>query len=66
MKGSTIIDGSYNGGFEAICRGIDSLIPFVSTHRIICLIGDMRELGEHTENIHTELARYIVTKLSGK
>jgi UDP-N-acetylmuramyl pentapeptide synthase len=50
-----IIDGSYNGGFEAICRGIDSLVPFAPTHRIILLLGDMRELGEHTEEIHERL-----------
>lgn len=60
---TTIIDGSYNGGFEAICRGIDSLLPFVSTHRIICLVGDMRELGEHAEEIHIRLGNYIVEKL---
>jgi UDP-N-acetylmuramoyl-tripeptide--D-alanyl-D-alanine ligase len=58
-----IIDGSYNGGFEAICRGIDSLVPFAPTHRIILLLGDMRELGEHTEEIHERLWAYIREKL---
>lgn len=62
-NGSTIIDGSYNGGFEALCRGIDSLLPFLSTHRIICLLGDMRELGEHAAEMHTRLGNYIVEKL---
>ncbi len=62
---SVIIDGSYNGGFEAICRGIDWLMPFTSTHRIICLLWDMRELGDHTEELHARLAKYIVELLSG-
>ncbi len=61
---SVIIDGSYNGGFEAICRWLDSLLPFVSTHRIICLLWDMRELGDHTEDIHRELASYMIETLS--
>ena len=63
---SIIIDGSYNGGFESICRWLDSLTPFLSTHRIICLLWDMRELGDHTEKMHGDLARYIIEILSTK
>lgn len=61
---STIIDGSYNGGFESITKGLESLIPFIETHRIICLLWDMRELGTHTERIHVELAKIIETLFS--
>ncbi len=57
---SVIIDGSYNGGFESLCKGIDSVIPFSTTHRILCFLWDMRELGSHSEKIHTELAHYIL------
>lgn len=56
---STIIDGSYNGWFESIVKWLESLTPFVESHRIICLLGDMRELWTHTERIHTELAKII-------
>ncbi|GAB0174515.1 MAG: hypothetical protein HHAS10_03940 [Candidatus Altimarinota bacterium] len=56
---STIIDGSYNGGFESIVKGLESLTPFTESHRIICFLGDMRELGAHTERMHTELAKII-------
>ena len=65
IQGASIIDGSYNGGRESICRGIDSLRPWARTHRIICLLGDMRELGDHAEATHRELAEYISTTLSG-
>lgn len=41
---TTLIDGSYNGGFESISRGIDSVIPFLTKHPVICFLGDMREL----------------------
>lgn len=60
---SVIIDGSYNWGFESLSRGIDSMIPFASTHRLIFLLGDMRELGEHAEEIHTRFAKYIVENI---
>lgn len=57
---SVIIDGSYNGGYESICRGIDSVLPFLPSHRIIFLLWDMRELWEHTEDLHKNLATYIL------
>lgn len=56
---STIIDGSYNGGFESIVKWLESLIPFIDSHRIICFLGDMRELWDHSERIHNELAKII-------
>lgn len=56
---SVIIDGSYNGWYESLCRGIDSVIPFSTTHRIFFLLGDMRELGEHAESLHARLGDYI-------
>ena len=59
---SYIIDGSYNGGFESICRGIDSLVEFIPLYRIICLLGDMRELGMESESMHRDLAHYITQK----
>ncbi len=59
-KGSSvIIDGSYNGGYESICRGIDSVLPFWSSHRILFLLWDMRELGQHEAEIHRSLFDYI-------
>lgn len=63
---SVIIDGSYNGGYESLCRGIDSVLPFCATHRILFLLGDMRELGEHTEAMHNSLASYILDHVDQK
>lgn len=56
---STIIDGSYNGGYLSLREGIISMRSFVHSHRIIFLIGDMRELGEVSESIHEQLAHEI-------
>lgn len=35
---STIVDGSYNGGFESISRGIDSVIPFLAKHKVFIFL----------------------------
>ncbi len=58
-----IIDGTYNGGFESLCRGIDSVLPFLASHEVIFFFGDMRELGESTEVVHLEFAEYFYTKI---
>jgi UDP-N-acetylmuramoyl-tripeptide--D-alanyl-D-alanine ligase len=60
---SIIIDGSYNGGYESISRGIDALVPFLDTQRIIVLLWDMRELWGHAEALHEALARSIIEKI---
>ena len=62
---SIIIDGSYNGWFESICRGIDSVLPFLSTHTIIMFLWDMRELWSHAEKIHGDLWEYILENFRG-
>lgn len=57
---SVIIDGSYNGGLESLCRGIDSVIPFSTTHRILYFLWDMRELGSQSQKIHRDFAHYVL------
>lgn len=56
---TTIIDGSYNGGYLSIREGIISMRSFVHSHRIIFLLGDMRELGTLSREIHERLAHEI-------
>ena len=56
---STIIDGSYNGGYLSIREGIASMRSFFHSHRVIFLLGDMRELGEVSRELHEQLAREI-------
>ena len=62
--GETIIDGSYNGWLESIMRGIDSIVPYLPSHKIILILWDMRELGTHTESSHIALAHYILQHIS--
>ena len=60
---ATIIDGSYNGGYESMCKSIDAVLSFLPSHRVFFLFWDMRELGEHAESIHVSLAHYILEKI---
>lgn len=66
LAGSVIIDGSYNGGYESLIRGIESLVPFLGKYRIFCFLWDMRELGDETADLHWELAKEIVGCFSGE
>lgn len=54
-----IIDGSYNGGYLSLREGIVSMRSFLHSHRVIFLIGDMRELGDVSREIHEQLAHEI-------
>jgi UDP-N-acetylmuramoyl-tripeptide--D-alanyl-D-alanine ligase len=57
---SVIIDGSYNGGYTSIHAGIISMRSFLHSHRILFILGDMRELGNETERLHVQLAQEII------
>jgi UDP-N-acetylmuramyl pentapeptide synthase len=57
---SMIIDGSYNGWYLSIREGIISMRSFLHSHRIVFLLGDMRELGEHAQAIHEQLSHDIL------
>ncbi len=61
IEKSTIIDGSYNGWYLSIHSGIYSMRSFLNSHRIIFLLWDMRELGDETKSLHTQLANEILT-----
>ncbi len=59
VNDTTILDGSYNGSFEAICAGIEYLEGLGEDFQRFLLLGDMRELGNESEWLHTELAEKI-------
>lgn len=66
IHGATIIDGTYNGGYTSIREGLISLKNMPATHDIYCFLGDMRELGTLTEELHTQLARDITALFADK
>ncbi len=60
IMSSTIIDGTYNGGYLSLREGIVSMKTFLHSHRIIFFLGDMRELGTVSKEIHEKLAQDIL------
>lgn len=61
---TTVIDGTYNGGYTAIREGIRSMKSFESSCRILFFLGDMRELGEKQQELHETLADFIIENVS--
>lgn len=57
-NGSIILDDTYNASPVAVEAAIDTLLKIPARRRIIVL-GEMRELGPYSENLHREIARKI-------
>ncbi len=61
VKGSTIIDDSYNANPEAVKRALEVLLNFPSdpVAKRYAVLGDMRELGKQSAEYHEEVGRTI-------
>ena len=58
-NGYLIIDDTYNANFESFKAGINSFMKLSHKGRKILVIGDMKELGKKTKDIHIQLGNYI-------
>jgi UDP-N-acetylmuramoyl-tripeptide--D-alanyl-D-alanine ligase len=58
-EGSTIIDDTYNSSPAALRASIDMLGSVETKGRKIAVLGDMLELGKHTEEEHLEAGRRV-------
>lgn len=56
-QGLRLIDDSYNASFSAMTAAIDLLDSFEGKKVII--LADMAEMGEHSHQLHRELALYV-------
>jgi len=52
MKKTTILDDSYNSSPAAIEAALDALLAIQAKGRKIAVLGDMMELGKHSEEEH--------------
>lgn len=61
VKGTVIIDDSYNANPEAIKRALETLIKFPADQlaKRYAILGDMRELGPKSEEFHREIGAYV-------
>lgn len=57
-NGSVILDDSYNSSPAALDAAIDTLLQVPARRRILVL-GEMRELGKYSEELHRQMARRI-------
>lgn len=61
-KNITIIDDSYNASLLSIRAGLDhamNLKNILGKKRVVAALGDMRELGEKSVELHEEIANYL-------
>ena len=57
IKGSLLIDDTYNANPESVKKSID-LIKNFSSKRAIFILGDMKELGRFRKKLHKEVGAY--------
>lgn len=57
-NGSIILDDTYNSSPAAVEAAIDTLLQ-ISARRRVLVLGEMRELGRYSEELHRQIARKI-------
>lgn len=57
-NGSILLDDTYNSSPAALDAAIDTLLALPARRRI-AVLGEMRELGQYSENLHRQVAQKI-------
>ena len=60
LKGSTLIDDSYNANPDSTKKSIDLLSNY--NKKTVLLLGDMLELGRYKNKLHKEVGKYAKSK----
>lgn len=58
-KGVIVIDDTYNANYDSMKSSIE-LLGKVKDKRKIVILGDMLELGEYTEELHSKIGNVVV------
>ncbi|MFW6134540.1 MAG: UDP-N-acetylmuramoyl-tripeptide--D-alanyl-D-alanine ligase [Elusimicrobiota bacterium] len=62
VKGIEILDDTYNSNPASVKKLFDELLKNYPQKDIIAVMGDMRELGSYSKDLHREVGEYIATK----
>lgn len=57
QNGVRILDDSYNANADSVVAALRTLVELPSKGRTVAVLGDMAELGRHTESAHREVGR---------
>ena len=61
-NGVTVIADCYNAAPESMRAAIDTLMAIKCSGKRICVLGDMRELGEDSDRMHREIGQYLALR----
>ncbi len=62
LTNSILIDDSYNSNPESMKKSID-LIASMTNYKKICLLGEMKELGNDSGPLHSDIYQYAKNKV---
>jgi UDP-N-acetylmuramoyl-tripeptide--D-alanyl-D-alanine ligase len=63
-NGLTLIDDSYNASPDSMRSAVELLEQFKGNARKIAVLGDMLELGEHAQEEHYKLGKFLSKKIN--
>jgi UDP-N-acetylmuramoyl-tripeptide--D-alanyl-D-alanine ligase len=55
----TLLNDAYNANPSSMTAGLTTLIDLETDGRRVAIVGDMKELGEHSERYHREIGRLV-------
>jgi UDP-N-acetylmuramoyl-tripeptide--D-alanyl-D-alanine ligase len=58
-NGVQVLDDSYNANADSMLAALDTLSELPTRGRRVAILGDMAELGLHTEAAHVEVGRRV-------
>ena len=63
-NGYTLIEDCYNAGPESMKAAVDVLIKLAEKNGVssVAVLGDMRELGDYSKQLHMEIGRIVASK----
>lgn len=61
LRGSKLLDDTYNSSPEAVKSALDLLYEIKAQHKI-AILGQMNELGEHSQRLHEQVGKHCDPK----